>query len=144
MRDPERIPMILAALQRRWEAEPDMRLGQLLVVAFQRSASVEHPPNPLFGVEDGDLLAMLGAETDVEREYIAGERDAAKRGWAEWEKRHRELHPAARQQRLDRRPWFPTVDEVVAINDSIKGHRRRPHEGLVRHAQSPERENPAA
>lgn len=31
MRDPERIPRILAKLEEVWRASPDLRLGQLLV-----------------------------------------------------------------------------------------------------------------
>jgi hypothetical protein len=37
MRDSDRIPMILAAVERRWRKHPDARLGQLLVSAYRRS-----------------------------------------------------------------------------------------------------------
>jgi uncharacterized protein YihD (DUF1040 family) len=33
MRDPSRIPIIIAALQEYWEKNPDMRLGQMVAVA---------------------------------------------------------------------------------------------------------------
>lgn len=48
-RDPNRIPLILARLQRAWEACPDMRLGQLILVA----------PGDLFNIEDEELLIRI-------------------------------------------------------------------------------------
>jgi len=48
-RDPSRIPQILARLQRAWEACPDMRLGQLILVA----------PGDLFNIEDEELLIRI-------------------------------------------------------------------------------------
>lgn len=118
MRDPDRIPMILAAIERRWAEEPDTRLGQLLWNLY-RDLDPEAGPSPLFNLEDGKLLELLGAETEAEREYIAGEAKARKRGWAAWEQRQRELHPSPEPERRDRRPWFPTVEDVIATNDAI-------------------------
>ena len=103
MRDPDRIPMILAALQRRWEAEPDTRLGQLLWHLY-RDLDPEAGPSPLFNLADGKLLALLGPETEAERAYIAGEAKARKRGWAE-STRWNEAHPSPPPERRDRRPW---------------------------------------
>lgn len=40
-----------------WEARPDLRLGQLLVVACEHRT----PPRPLFAVEDADLVAYVEA-----------------------------------------------------------------------------------
>jgi len=48
-RDPKRIPQILARLQRAWETCPDMRLGQLILVA----------PGDLFNIEDEELLIRI-------------------------------------------------------------------------------------
>ena len=79
MRDPERIPMILAAVEREWRKNPDLRLGQLLVVVTKVQG-----PNPLFNVEDGQLLAALGPQTEEERRYVAEEPRARRRGMAEW------------------------------------------------------------
>lgn len=58
MRDPKRIDAILATLGEAWKANPDMRLGQLLVCAatpvgahsFQRD---------LFYIEDDETLRGL-------------------------------------------------------------------------------------
>lgn len=55
MRDKNRIPKILTELQRIWEAHPDLRLGQLLVIAA-------NPPDPcpaVFYIEDEELLQGL-------------------------------------------------------------------------------------
>jgi hypothetical protein len=74
MRDPERIPLILGAVERRWREDPDLRLGQLLVNLTRDLGSA---PNPLFAISDGDLLRRLGPETDGERRYISNEPAAA-------------------------------------------------------------------
>ena len=79
--------MILAAVERRWREEPDQRLGQLLVNVY-RAACPSVEPHPLFNL-DGKLLELLGAETDDERRYIAGEPGARRRGWRDWEREHR-------------------------------------------------------
>ena len=63
-RDPSRIPQILARLQRTWEACPDMRLGQLILVA----------PGDLFNIEDEELLIR------IER-VIAPEPKPKSQGW---------------------------------------------------------------
>jgi hypothetical protein len=86
MRDPERIPLILAALEREWRKHPNSRLGQLLVNLHRRRFGQEHP-NPLFGVEDGTLLELLGPETDEEKRYVSEEPAARRRGWSEWQRR---------------------------------------------------------
>jgi uncharacterized protein YihD (DUF1040 family) len=36
MRDPKRIPKILERLRKLWEAQPDLRLGQLIENVFHR------------------------------------------------------------------------------------------------------------
>lgn len=59
MRDPNRIPIILAELQKIWEAHPDMRLGQLLENIL--------PPlelSDLYNIEDDKLIAFLDAFYD--------------------------------------------------------------------------------
>lgn len=38
MRDPDRIPRMLALLERIWRANPDMRLGQIIEVATGKHA----------------------------------------------------------------------------------------------------------
>jgi uncharacterized protein YihD (DUF1040 family) len=70
MRDANRIPMILAALERRWSQESDLRLGQLLVNVTQ---DLGCEAGPLFELTDGELLRRLGAETDDERRYVRDE-----------------------------------------------------------------------
>jgi uncharacterized protein YihD (DUF1040 family) len=57
MRDPKRIPAVLDALRQAWERNPDLRLGQLLVIAA-------HPREPcpeLFHIEDEALIHGLAA-----------------------------------------------------------------------------------
>lgn len=49
MRDPKRIPRILAKLQAAWLSNPDQRLGQLLVNV---NRDVDTDPSMLFHVED--------------------------------------------------------------------------------------------
>ena len=55
MRDPGRIDGVLRAVAARWRAEPDLRLGQLLVNA----ARFGEPSADLFYVEDDDLVRRL-------------------------------------------------------------------------------------
>ena len=52
MRDPKRIDELLAEVSRVWKQYPDMRLGQLLIVA----ANEEHD---IFNVEDDKMLKGL-------------------------------------------------------------------------------------
>lgn len=67
MRDPARIPLILARLQRLWEANPDLRLGQLILadpLAHSGSSKPEGSSNDivvwrLFNIEDDMLLTGL-------------------------------------------------------------------------------------
>ena len=61
MRDPERIDRTLTALKRVWEEHPDLRLGQLVVVAIKP----DEPCSEVFYVEDDVLLESL---LDYERE----------------------------------------------------------------------------
>ena len=55
MRDPARIERILATLRRVWELEPDLRLGQLVVIATRP----QMPCPEVFRVEDDVLLNGL-------------------------------------------------------------------------------------
>jgi hypothetical protein len=88
----ERIPMLLAALERVWADEPDTRLGQLVMNLLRANTSVsrEEEGRVLFNVEDGQLLAWLGPETKAEQAYIAEEPRRAREGWRAWEKAWRE------------------------------------------------------
>ena len=87
MRDPERIPMILQALERRWREEPDQRLCQLLV---NLTGDLSSAPSPIWGLEDGELLRRLGPETEPELLYDAEEPAARRRGWREWSEQRRD------------------------------------------------------
>lgn len=61
MRDPDRIDDLLDVIRERWAAEPDLRLGQLLVDAL-RAARPEVPPMPdLFYVEDDELAQCIAS-----------------------------------------------------------------------------------
>ena len=64
MRDPERIDPTLTALKRVWEEHPDLRLGQLVVVAVKPKESCPE----VFYVEDDAFLKSL---LDYERKGSA-------------------------------------------------------------------------
>ncbi|TBN14672.1 hypothetical protein [Hyunsoonleella pacifica] len=55
MRDKNRIPKILNELERIWRANPDFRLGQLIVVGVKP----KEPCSEVFNIEDDDLLDGL-------------------------------------------------------------------------------------
>lgn len=61
MRDPNRIGQMLSTLQRVWAQNPDLRLGQLLVIA----ARPKQPTPEVFYAEDEVLLQGL---LDYERQ----------------------------------------------------------------------------
>lgn len=88
MRDPERLPMMLAALERQWRKDPDARLGQVIVnlLRLNRKVSDEDERRALFNVEDGELLRWIGADTDEERQYVDQEPTKAREGWQAWER----------------------------------------------------------
>lgn len=67
MRDPQRIPEILAELETYWTTpgNEDMRLGQIV---FNSMAMAGYPSNgDSYFFEDDTLLAALRAENDKER-----------------------------------------------------------------------------
>lgn len=55
MRDKNRIPKILEELEKVWKANPDFRLGQLLMAAVQP----KDPCPDMFYIEDEELLEKL-------------------------------------------------------------------------------------
>jgi len=55
MRDPSRIEAVLDALRTVWTEQPDLRLGQLIVIATRPTM----PCPELFSVEDQRLLEGL-------------------------------------------------------------------------------------
>jgi len=55
MRDKNRIPKILKELERIWKANPDFRLGQLIVVGTKP----KEPCPSVFHIEDKKLLEGL-------------------------------------------------------------------------------------
>lgn len=59
MRDPSRIKEILAVLEKIWSANPDLRLGQIIVNATQS----KEPCPEVFYLEDSKLLARLNEYT---------------------------------------------------------------------------------
>ncbi len=86
MRDPDRIPEILAAIEREWKKTPDLRLGQLLIAAMRmkRVADRDEEGKFLFNVEDNRLLEILGEKTDEEVQYILDAPDRARRELSQW------------------------------------------------------------
>ncbi|WP_075936276.1 DUF1040 family protein [Halosegnis longus] len=59
MRDPDRIPVTLEAVEEYWQEHPDLRLGQLLY-KIANECGYEDP----FYMEEDELLAVI--EDDVE------------------------------------------------------------------------------
>lgn len=67
MRDPKRIPYVLADIQRIWEDHPDLRLGQLLY-----AACYTFPSGPdLFNIEDDELVRKLVGIFEDDKELYA-------------------------------------------------------------------------
>ena len=60
-RDPDRIPLVLEALEREWRRNPDLRLAQLIVnlLRVNTTTSTEEEGRRLFNVEDSTLLEWL-------------------------------------------------------------------------------------
>jgi uncharacterized protein YihD (DUF1040 family) len=56
MRDPNRIPDVLEALRVYWEANPDLRLGQIIGNTAARAGLGDG-----YAMEDDVLMARLGA-----------------------------------------------------------------------------------
>lgn len=71
MRDKNRIPKILAELERIWMANPDYRLGQLIMVAAKPTESCPS----VFHIEDDKLLNGLLAFEKRDRELLNEEPD---------------------------------------------------------------------
>ena len=59
MRDPARIPKVLAEVQKVWEKHPDLRLGQLVVVAASQAYM------DAFYIEDENLVKGMEMLKDV-------------------------------------------------------------------------------
>ena len=92
MRDPERIQMILAAVERQWRKDPDARLGQVIVnlLRLNRNVPYEDEGRVLFNVEDGELLRWLGPETEEEETHVRQEPRNAREARRAWERSFRE------------------------------------------------------
>lgn len=61
MRDPKRIPRVLAAIEKLWRQEPDLRLMQLLLNFCAHHGGGHYSPDPYF-MEDNRLLELLTPE----------------------------------------------------------------------------------
>ena len=55
MRDPDRIPEMIELLQKIWESNPDLRLGQLIFSATK----FKNPQLSISGIEDNELRQGL-------------------------------------------------------------------------------------
>ena len=71
MRNPARIETILQALGEVWRLYPDMRLGQLVVIAVRPTL----PAPEIFSAEDDRVLAGLKAYAKLKASTHYGERD---------------------------------------------------------------------
>jgi hypothetical protein len=98
--------MILAALERRWSEDPDLRLGQLLMNVIA-SNGPDAEPTPLALMEDGELLRRLGAESEEEERYVREEPRKAREGWMKWERDFRQ----GEAYRKWREKWGHRIDE---------------------------------
>ena len=92
MRDPGRIPLMLAAVERQWRKEPDQRLGQLIVNLLRDNRDIlrDAEGRALFDVQDSELLGWLGPETEEEETYVREEPRKAREAWRAWEQSFRE------------------------------------------------------
>ena len=82
-RDPSRIPAVLDALRRAWEASPDLRLGQLVCALAGEFRSGTDPivgVDPFY-VDDGDLLR--GAERFLGRREVNVQLPSTRWHWQE-------------------------------------------------------------
>ena len=61
MRDPARIERVLAVIRQAWEEQPDLRLGQLVVIATQPA----EPCPELFLIEDEALVEGINRYQQV-------------------------------------------------------------------------------
>jgi beta-aspartyl-peptidase (threonine type) len=67
-RDPARIPRVLTALAEAWTRHPDLSIGQLIDLAFQRSGIPDtEGGRPWFGLEDGPMRRILQDLADESR-----------------------------------------------------------------------------
>lgn len=65
MRDPNRIPKILSELERIWNLNPDLRLGQLIVIGTKP----QKPCSEVFSIEDEKLMeGLLSYETIMKKD----------------------------------------------------------------------------
>ena len=52
MREPSRIPEVMARIQKLWEQHPDLRLGQLLL-------NIHYPATAIYFMEDDEIVTQL-------------------------------------------------------------------------------------
>jgi hypothetical protein len=63
MRDPKRIPKIIEKLQKVWEQNPDLRLGQLIVNLVPRNRDSMWVSDPFY-VEDNEWESSLDSRLE--------------------------------------------------------------------------------
>ncbi|MBO9872819.1 MULTISPECIES: hypothetical protein [Xanthomonas] len=71
IRDPERIDGVLAGVKEAWQRDPDLRLGQLMMIVVKP----ELPCREMFYIEDDALLWCLRNDADVRRVASKRRRD---------------------------------------------------------------------
>jgi uncharacterized protein YihD (DUF1040 family) len=67
VRDPNRIPKVLKAIQEIWEKHPDWRLTQLIINVVETKRPVGGAAMDLWNVEDDDLLKLIGEMEKMEQ-----------------------------------------------------------------------------
>ena len=87
MRNPNRIPKILARLQKLWEKYPDMRLGQLIENRFINIETKYVPSYSAYYVEDEKFISELEKFYKTELVYRKGGKKDLQKLIAEFSKK---------------------------------------------------------
>jgi hypothetical protein len=77
--------MVLAALERSWRKDPDQRFGQFMFNFLRRNWTGDDYLRVLSHIEDGQLLEVLGIETEQEQDYARREPADRDQAWKEWQ-----------------------------------------------------------
>lgn len=65
MRDPKRIPILIDELKAFWIKNPDLRLGQIMLIAGKKAGCGED----IWNIEDKELIDALTDKSEWEEEF---------------------------------------------------------------------------